>query len=468
MKDTDTRGPGKIDLKLPRLSDVIGRHRADDTTPSSSRPHRSSSACPTRRSESPTRSRTQPAQSIPETTTSRARHRARAGRPHWLIASPPGPGGFTAPAPPDNSAAIQTNNVVANQFANPVAAAKDWMASPRALAGRAVDTPTVPRLSTLWTPPRILAPLGTMKAAPGTSPTTGSTSLLTTVLSVFNPLAGNSPTAPGVDTPLAFVMAGAARREIGVDSFASLPLLAPTTDSLTYAPDPSLEHGVITGTNAATPTGLTYLVANQPSGGGKVYLDPTTGNYAYLPDLKSVQQPDATETFSVVVVQPTAFTSAITGVPLIGSLASQVLVVLYRIPVVNVVLSPIIGRSEITDVSLKVSDFKDEDDLAPIAFTTKIPSPKDGTLISINYFPSYAVADDEDGLTTAPTILNGPGLATAGNIDPNADISSTACSPGLHFLRNEGGYNVVTWDPRGESNPAAPCNWIALNSRVWT
>lgn len=34
VKDTDS-GPGKIDIKLPRLSDIIGRHRADDTTPDS-------------------------------------------------------------------------------------------------------------------------------------------------------------------------------------------------------------------------------------------------------------------------------------------------------------------------------------------------------------------------------------------------------------------------------------------------
>ena len=138
----------------------------------------------------------------------------------------------------------------------------------------------------------------------------------------------------------------------------------------------------------------------------------------------------------MVVAEATPFTSAITGIPVIGGLADEVLVVLYQIPVVNIVLSPIIGRSEITDVSLTVSDFKAPGDLAPIAFTTKIPSPKDGTLISINYFPAYQVADDETGLTTAPTILNGPGLATAGNIDPNATSIVDGLVPGLNFLRD--------------------------------
>ena len=35
MKDTDSGGPGEVGINLPRLSDIIGRHRADDTTPNS-------------------------------------------------------------------------------------------------------------------------------------------------------------------------------------------------------------------------------------------------------------------------------------------------------------------------------------------------------------------------------------------------------------------------------------------------
>src|SRR5262249_27267122 len=47
--------------------------------------------------------------------------------------------------------------------------------------------------------------------------------------------------------------------------------------------------------------------------------------------------------------------------------------------------------------------------------------------------------------TTAPTILNGPGLASPGNIDPN---STFAGGTGLQPLR-DAGYNVITWDFRG-------------------
>jgi ABC-2 type transport system ATP-binding protein len=70
----------------------------------------------------------------------------------------------------------------------------------------------------------------------------------------------------------------------------------------------------------------------------------------------------------------------------------------------------------------------------------------DGTLISTNFFPGLSVVD---GATSAPTILNGPGLATAGNTDPDSESIVSGLVPGLKPLR-DAGYNVVTWDPRGE------------------
>jgi ABC-2 type transport system ATP-binding protein len=456
-QDTDSGGLGKIDLKLPRLSDIIGRHRADGTTPSSNTAtsivKRLNDAAKrvTDAIENAADADNTVVRSTTNTGGSSLQDR-RASRTERTGAEAPSVDTLT------DGGGTQTNNIVSSQFANGAAAVKDWITSPRALAGRTVDlTPTISAPTPLWTPPQILAPFGTMKATPGTGVTAVRTTLLTSVLGVVNPFAGNSPGSPvGVD-PLSAVFAGAARREVGVESFTPTALLATSSNSLTYDPDIDLVHGVITGCNGVacgiTKDGVQYLVVSQPSGGGKVYVDPTTGDFTYLPDLASVQSPNATETFKVVAAETTAFTSAIVGVPLIGGLASQVLVVLYQVPVVNVLLSPIIGKSEITDISLKVSDFKDSDDLAPIAFTTKIPSPKDGTLIRINYFPAYQVADDDSGQTTAPTILNGPGLATAGNIDPNAPSIVDGLVPGLNFLRDPaagGGYNVVTWDPRGE------------------
>jgi ABC-2 type transport system ATP-binding protein len=57
------------------------------------------------------------------------------------------------------------------------------------------------------------------------------------------------------------------------------------------------------------------------------------------------------------------------------------------------------------------------------------------------------VADGTD--TEAPLILNGPGLATAGQTDPDAIFGIGRLTPGVGSLRNDG-YNVITWDPRGE------------------
>ena len=440
-KDTDAGGPGEVGINLPRRSDVIGRHRDDDTTPRSV----TATSIVKRLSDAAKRvtdaiESAADAENTVARTTSRTDGSSLTDR---LAARTDRVGVETSTHESADGGAAQTNNVVANQFVNHAAAVKDWLASPSAVAGRSIDTSPDPAPPALWTPPDILAPLGTMKAAPAASTTTGRSNLLTTVLNAVNPFAGNTPGSPGVGSPLALVLAGAARREIGVESFAPQALLAPTTDSLTYDPDIYLDNGVITGENGS-PTGLTFLVVSQPSGGGKVHLNPTTGDLAFLPDLSTVET-GGTETFKVVVAETTTLTSALTGIPLIGGLASQVLVVLYQIPVVNVLLSPIIGRSEITTVPITLGRFVDPDD--PVAFTVMVPS-DDGVMISTNYFPATAVVES-GGEIKAPTILNGPGLATAGNINPTAANTVDGLVPGIDELR-DAGYNVVTWDPRGE------------------
>ncbi len=442
-QDTDSSGPGKIDLKLPRLTDIIGRHRADDTTPNSN----TATSIVKRLSDAAKRV-TDAIENAADADNTVVRSTTNTGGSSLQdrIAARTERGGAQTSSPDTltEGGAAQTNDV-ANQFASSAAAVKDWIASPRALAGRSIDTtPTVPAPTPLWTPPQILAPLGTMKAAPGTGATAVRTTLLTTVLGVVNPFAGNTPGSPvGVD-PLSLVVAGAARREIGVESFTPTALLAPSTNSLTYNPTTTFIHGVIGGTNTPT-AGVQYLVVSQPSGGGKVFVDPTTGNFTYLPNLSTVQD-DGTETFKVVAAETTPFTTALTGIPLVGGLVDQVLVVLYQVPVANVLLAPIIGKSEITAVSVDLTDVPDYESGDPIAFTVMVPS-DDGVMISTNYFPAWSVADGS--ATQAPTILNGPGLATAGNINPNAPNTVDGLVPGIDEL-TKAGYNVVTWDPRGE------------------
>ena len=280
-----TGGPGKVDVKLPRLSDIIGRHRADATAPTSATATPTVKPLPDAAEEAAKRvsdalgnaagavevdgddaaartaSRSSGSSSLSDRLAARA-ERLAAGAP--------------SPEDPLKDGVSQTNIVVANQFVNKSPAVKDWLASPRVAAGRAVDIAApVSTQTSLWTPPRILtAPLAAMKAAPTTPPTTPPPAgrppnLLTAVLDgVFNPFAGSAPTAPQTDSPLSWLLAGASRRQIGVEASTSQSLLAPA-DALTYDPDITLVQGVIVGDIDET-TGLTYTLVSQPSTGGKV------------------------------------------------------------------------------------------------------------------------------------------------------------------------------------------------------
>jgi ABC-2 type transport system ATP-binding protein len=187
-------------------------------------------------------------------------------------------------------------------------------------------------------------------------------------------------------------------------------------------------------------------VVSEPSGGGKVLLNPATVDFSFLPDFSSVQNSNSQETFSVLVAETTPFDAALTQIPLVGSFVPQVLVVLHQVPVVNVVLAPLIGHSTVVPVTVEVGDLVyDGATRKPVAFTAMVES-FDGTMISTNFFPATTVVD---GAASAPTILNGPALNTAGNIDPDSESIVSGLVPGLKPLR-DAGYNVVTWDPRGE------------------
>jgi ABC-2 type transport system ATP-binding protein len=248
---------------------------------------------------------------------------------------------------------------------------------------------------------------------------------------VLNPFAGNGPAAP-VDSPTGWIQAAAARREL-------------FTAPITYAPAIALTDGVITGTNNgqmyANGNPLSYTVVGAPSAGGKVLIDPVTGDFSFLPDLSVVNSTAGTETFKVLVSEATPLIAALEQVPVVGALVQPIVVTLHQVPILGDVLQPIIGYAVTQSVVVPVGHLVDGN---PVAFTTKVTS-FDGTLISVNYFPASGLKTGQ----TAPTILNGPGLATAGNIDPNSVTIVDGLVPGLAPLRNTR-YNVVTWDPRGE------------------
>ena len=75
----------------------------------------------------------------------------------------------------------------------------------------------------------------------------------------------------------------------------------------------------------------------------------------------------------------------------------------------------------------------------------------DGAPIYVHFFPARRTGRRGQ---TAPTILNGPGLGLPGETNPTRPRQSGSCptrSSAWRTLLN-GGYNVVTWDPRGEWN----------------
>ena len=250
------------------------------------------------------------------------------------------------------------------------------------------------------------------------------------VNAVLDPFAGGGPAAP-VDSPAEALLAAVARREL-------------STAPITYAPSIALTNGVLTGTNNGQKNlngnPLTFTVVGAPSAGGKVLLNSDTGNFSFLPDL-SVVNSAGTETFIVLVSETTPLIAALSEIPLLGALVQPTVMFLHQVPILGDLLAPIIGYAVTQPIEVKVGQLVSGN---PVAFTTKVTS-FDGTQISVNYFPASGLKTGEK----APTILNGPGLGTAGNIDPNSLTIVDDLVPGLVPLRDDG-YNVVTWDPRGE------------------
>lgn len=307
--------------------------------------------------------------------------------------------------------------------AGDVLSPRTWLASPLAAAARAVSTP-------LAAAPQ-LASVSPIVPASLTSPLT----LL-------------SEPVPGVPagSPVEWLLATAT--SFGLTE--PLDQIAVDANSLdiSYNPALALSNGVITGTNpnpnpTVSPNGLPleYTVQRDPSGGGKISLDPTNGNFTFLPDTATVTT-RGTEKFTVLITEVTAFNTALYDIPILGLFAKPVILRLHTTPILSDALAPLIGGAYSAPVDVNVADIVPVG--APVAYTLMVTS-FDGTQISTNWFPATGLQAGQQ----APTVLNGPGLATPGNTDPESETIVVELVPGLKPLR-DAGYNVVTWDPRGE------------------
>jgi ABC-2 type transport system ATP-binding protein len=238
----------------------------------------------------------------------------------------------------------------------------------------------------------------------------------------------------------------------------------PLGGSITVNPDVEWDGGLLLGDLNATSTRslpLTYTVLEHPSLGGKITWEPGTptrpGRFSYLPAMSTLTNPAQTEAFSVLVTEVTAFDAFLKKIPIVGLLADPVLKTLHRLPVISTLLAPIIGDAQVVRFNESAASLAAG---RPVAFTYLMPS-FDGTPISVNYFPAANVASG--AVSSAPTVLNGPDLGFPGNTDVFSawDTSLVNIVPGINAMRTDaspyaggyagtGGYNVITWDPRGE------------------
>lgn len=195
---------------------------------------------------------------------------------------------------------------------------------------------------------------------------------------------------------------------------AAVPATSVTTNPITVNPTLTFNDGIIDGNaNATDSRGVTlsYTVVSGPSQGGKIAFTPegTAGSFAYLPYATVVKS--GTETFRELVSETTAFDKNLENVPLLGSLVfAPILDKLYQTKGVNAALAPLIGYAVVVPYTADPSALNATG--APIAYTVKVKS-FDGTLISTNFFPASHL-----GSGSAPTILEGPGLGSAGLTDP--------------------------------------------------
>jgi ABC-2 type transport system ATP-binding protein len=375
-------------------------------------------------------------------------------------ASKPAP----APAAPAAATPVKTNSVVAQSIAVPAAVVATSVA--------AVATP-------------VAAPAAAVAGVVTATQSGGG-----------GPLAARGTLLPA-DTPRSWAVLALARRQPLASATGSQPAAQVTASSIFdnhITANPEVVWGgtlttnlgsvalpgVLTGfVNAVSSQGLemAYTVLRKPDAGGKIGGGPllpltnfygTNGGFSYLPYSTTLTDSTKTEQFTIQAMELSKVDQFF--IKLLGPagklVVTQVVGGLHRIPLIGDLLSPIIGQAK--NVVFDVNP----DDLAaqrPTAFTYKMPS-FDGTLISVNYFPATNVAK---GLVTdAPTVLAASGLACAANTDPTTRFGQLfpsnqfgSLTPGIAPLRDDafkaaalggleydggGGYNVITWDPRGE------------------
>lgn len=159
----------------------------------------------------------------------------------------------------------------------------------------------------------------------------------------------------------------------------------------------------------------------------------------------------AAATPNVVAIEQVPPLAFLQQIPVFGpGVVTPIVAALHQIPIASDIVHPLIGYP--VQWGLPPG--------APQPRDVKVVS-FDGTQIYVHFMPAAGLGKDKQ----APTVLNGPGLGAPGAtnldgtfLDPILADTVGMLSPGT--LRRDG-YNVVTWDPRGEWNSGGA---LELNS----
>jgi len=147
----------------------------------------------------------------------------------------------------------------------------------------------------------------------------------------------------------------------------------------------------------------------------------------------TAQQVTTSEVVAIPQIPPLEF---LQHLPVLGPvLFTPIVAAIHQIPIVSDLLHPLIGYP------LRPGQ--------PAPRDVKVISP-DGTAIYVHFMPAAGLAPGQ----TAPTVLNGPGLGMPGATNIDGTILDDILIDALGMIDvgtlRHAGYNVVTWDPRGE------------------
>lgn len=143
---------------------------------------------------------------------------------------------------------------------------------------------------------------------------------------------------------------------------------------------------------------------------------------------------------NVVAIPQTAPLAFLQHIPVLGPvLFTPIVASIHQIPIFGDILHPLFGYPVQPGSSPNAAQPRD---VKVVSF--------DGTEIYVHFMPAAGLQNG----ATAPTILDGPGLGMPGQTSINGSVldgvlTNALGMPSILSLRNAG-YNVVTWDPRGE------------------